>query len=244
MKLNRVQMLGMLLLVGGLVSLVGINLAQLVYPGYSVRDNFVSDLGATCQHDPVTYWPYGCVYMQPASTIFSVSTDALGLMVLAAVSLMYPLGGTRRLSILLGLAGVGAFGAGLVSEQYAPYHSIFALMAFFPGSLAALESFRFLPRLLGYVSLALGGISLAATLIHASVGGELGKPIWIPLGIGGMELMIVYPVLLWVTLFGAEVAALPNSFSGPVDRTSGASAPAEAIPTGAPVPGRSAKPPV
>ena len=205
------------------MSFVGIHLAEFVYPGYSVSQNYVSDLGATCS-DLATSLPHDCVVVQPASAIFSLSTDALGLLILAAAYLMYPMGRSKRLSVLLGLTGLGALGVGLVSEAYSPYHSAFALTAFLAGGLAALESFRLLPRPLGYVSVALGTIALVALgwfallalALRAAAGGAAALSVWAPLGVGGTERMIVYPVLLWVVVFGAALLTLPDPFRKPV----------------------------
>lgn len=214
-KLRGLPLAGVCLLVGGLVAFVGIHLAGLVYPGYSLSENFVSDLGATCS-DLVANAPRDCVVMQPASTIFSLSTDALGILVVAAAYLIYQVRGPRRLAALLGLTGLGALGVGLVSEAYSPWHAIFSLATFLGGSLAALESFRVLPRPLGYVSLALGGIALVAigwfSLAALAERGVIGGlSIWVPLGVGGTERMIVYPILLWVVMLGVLLMAAPES---------------------------------
>ncbi len=207
------QLAGALLLAAGLVAFVGIHVAEFVYPGYSVSENFVSDLGATCS-DLASSAPRDCVVVQPASVIFSLSTDALGLLVLAAAYLLLPMERPRRLPLLLGVTGLGALGVGLVSEAYSPYHSIFALAAFLGGALAALESFRILPRPLGYVSLVLGGVALVALAWFSVAAVELrtagSLSVWVPLGVGGMERMVVYPILLWVVIFGVALLALPE----------------------------------
>jgi len=225
-------MAGLLLLAGGIVSLIGIHAAEFVYPGYSVSQNFVSDLGATCS-DVGTNAPHDCVVVQPASAIFSLSAGARGVAVFAAAYLMYPMGRPKRLAVLLGLTGLGALGVGLVSEAYSPYHAIFALVAFLLGGIAALESFRFLPRPLGYVSVVLGCIALVAlgwfSLIalgtRGAAGGEAALPIWAPLGAGGTERMILYPVLLWVVVFGAALVALPHLFAKPAPVAAAAGTP-------------------
>ncbi len=220
-KLSRAQWTGLLLLVGGLVALVGIHLAELAYPGASVSEDFVSDLGATCAD--IASGPHDCVVFQPASAIFSVSVDVLGLTVLAAAYLAYPLVLPKRMSLILGATGLGALGVGLVSEAYSPFHSIFALTAFLGGSVAALMSFRILPRPVGYVALGLGGIALAALgwfsllslEIRATAAGTAFPSIWSPIGVGGMERMVIYPVLLWVVVFGTALLVLPGILAKP-----------------------------
>lgn len=219
---DRRQLAGILLLVAGLVSFTGIHLAEFLYPGYSVSQNFVSDLGATCS-DMASSSPHDCVVVQPASAVFSLSTDALGLLVLAAAYVLYATARLRQLAILMGVTGLGALGVGLVSEAYSPLHSVFALTAFMGGGLAALASFRVMPRPLGFVSLALGGValvalgwfSLAALALRLAAAGEASFSVWVPLGIGGMERMVVYPILFWVVVLGVSLLASPDSLARP-----------------------------
>ncbi len=222
-KLNRVQLAGLCLLMGGIVSFAGIHIAGFVYPGYRLDQNFVSDLGATCS-DVASNAPRDCVVMQPASVIFSLSTDALGVLVLAAAYLLYRAGPQRRLALLLGITGLGALGVGLVSEAYSPWHAVFAFTAFLGAAVAALGSARFLPRsfrypfvALGCIALvALGWFSLAALALRAAQSGLAFPAIWTPVGVGGMERIVVYPILAWVVSFGAALLALPNRFRKPV----------------------------
>ncbi len=216
-QLGRTQQIGALLLVAGLVSLLGIHVAEFLYPGYSVSADFVSDLGATCS-DLASNAPRDCVVVQPASAVFSVSTDVLGLLVFAAAVRLYPMLRPPRLAVLLGATGLGALGVGLVSEAYSPYHAVFALTAFLGGGLAALDSFRVLPRSLGIVSVALGGIALVALgwFSLAAAGGDAGLSVWVPLGVGGMERMVVYPILAWVILFGAALLTMTSPLEKPV----------------------------
>lgn len=193
---------------------MALTVAEAVYPGYSPRDNWISDLGATCSYAG-DYRPHDCVYVQPASAIFMIGAVSLGTLLLASAYLLHPLAASRRLPIFLGLAGAGGVGVGLVSEEFAPFHSIFASLMFLTGGLAAVESSRFLPRLLGHVSLILAAIVFAASGIVLTVGGGIGPPSWTPLGLGGMERLIAYPQLLWVVLFGATIAARPVTLEMP-----------------------------
>ncbi len=218
-RLERSHQAGVLLLVGGLIALVGIHAAEFLYPGYSVSENFVSDLGATCS-DLASNALRDCVVVQPASAVFSVSTDVLGLLVLAAAVRLYPLTRPPRLAILLGATGLGALGVGLVSEAYSPFHSIFALTAFLGGALAAFESFRVLPRPLGIVAVALGGVAFVAlgwfSVAAVALRTAAIPSVWVPFGVGGMERMVVYPILAWVILFGTALLTMANPLGRPV----------------------------
>ena len=141
-----------------------------------------------------------------------MSVDALGLLVLGAAYLAHPLVLPKWMCALLAVTGLGALGVGLVSEAYSPYHSAFAITAFLGGSLAALLSFRVLPRPLGYASVALGCVALVALgwfgllalELRATAGGTAFPSVGSPLGVGGMERMTIDPVLLWLVVFGTS----------------------------------------
>ncbi len=218
-RMSASQQAGALLLVGGLIAFVGIHAAEFLYPGYSVSQDFVSDLGATCA-DLASNAPRDCVVVQPASAVFSLSIDALGVLVLAAAYLMLPMTRVRLLAILMGVTGFGALGVGLVSEAHSPFHSIFALSAFLGGALAALESFRILPRPLGVVAVALGGVALVAlgwfSVAAVALRTATIPSLWVPFGVGGMERMVVYPILAWVILFGTALLTMANPLERPV----------------------------
>jgi hypothetical protein len=63
---------------------------------------------------------------------------------------------------------------------------------------------------------ALGWFALLALAIRATAGGAATLSIWAPQGVGGTERMIVYPILLWVVVFGAACLVLPDPFGKPV----------------------------
>jgi len=63
-------------------------------------------------------------------------------------------------------------------------------MAFLFGALSAIASYKFQKPPLSYFAVILGLISLAALILF-------GLKIDLSLGIGGIERMITYPILLW-----------------------------------------------
>lgn len=241
--LNRVQWAGLLLLVGGMAFMMALHLAEMTFPGYSVSQNWISDLGQSCSYAG-TNWPHDCVFVQPSATIFAAAAAAFGGLMLLAAYLLYPSRRLRRLSLLLGGVGVGAVGIALFPEGVTLPHAAFAALALLVGALAAVESFRHVPRALGILFLVLASISLVAFAILVTVGGGTVAPTWTPLGKGGMERMVVYPELLWDVAFGATLLGLPASVAQPVGAAAVQGTGAQGASTEPIVPGRWAKPPV
>lgn len=219
---RRVESAGILLALGVIVFLVGLFVAEGLYPGYSVSQNPISDLGATCPDGGV------CRIVQPSSTIFTAIMLVLGAVLVIVGPLLYR--DTRRLgfSAALAVAGGGILGAGIFNETWG-VHGLFALAAFTAGPVAAIWSARFaqgftrwLGPLLGVV--ALGGL---AWQLLGTYGGSL---YFGSLGDGGVERVIAYPFLLWALVFGGWLSSGPNlSIGGPVVHTPRANVAALAV---------------
>src|SRR5579875_2759701 len=62
MQYNMKGVAGLLLFIGILQFLFSLMAAEFLYPGYSVSQNYISDLGATCRST--------CQIFQPSSSIF------------------------------------------------------------------------------------------------------------------------------------------------------------------------------
>ncbi len=191
---------------GGVVFVLGISMAESTFPGYSMSDNWVADLGGICTYSPGSMLPDSCVVYQPAATFYGVAKLGLGVASIAAAVLLYPLVRLKRPIVLLAVAGVCVFGAfveaGLIQ-------ALFSLFAFLLGALAAFDSYRLTGRPIGYVSVALSLVTLAGLSIYLSVGGDIFDTIWAPIGQGGMERVIIYGDVLWVLVFGATLLLSP-----------------------------------
>jgi hypothetical membrane protein len=175
--------------------------AEFVYPGYSVSLNYISDLGPPCAGG--TACP-----SQTSWVIFDVSIALLGLLVLVSAYFLYRYFRWKPLAGLVGVAGIGALGVGIFNET-APYmlHSIFSLITFIGIGLAAVVSYRFQKAPLSYFAVIMGAITLLSLVLYipgtgTDYGGALG------IGAGGLERMIVYPVLLWSIAFGGHLMAM------------------------------------
>ena len=169
-------------------------MAEAYYPGYSVASNFISDLGATC----VSGHP--CVINQPTSMIFNTSAALLGLLVLVGAYFIHKAYHWRPATLIVTLAGIGPLGVGLFPETTGAWHALFSLIAFLFGGLSAIVLARFTAKPMFYFSIILG-LSTLFALVGYIGGIDLG------LGVGGMERMVVYPVLLWGVGFGGYLMA-------------------------------------
>ncbi|MHB1435831.1 MAG: DUF998 domain-containing protein [Thermoplasmata archaeon] len=188
-----------LLLAGSLQFIVvGMLIPELRYPGYSPIADTISALGNTA-HSPLAW-------------LFNASIVVLGLLSVVSFALLWSAfhPGARRLVALglLSIASLGAIGVGVAPENLqGTIHSLAALLVFLAGGLGLLllplamtrdtrwDGFRLYTALSGLVTL----IALLLYLRHL-VG---------PLGTGGLERLIVAPLLLWEILVGVRLLGLP-----------------------------------
>ncbi|MDA4128594.1 MAG: DUF998 domain-containing protein [Thaumarchaeota archaeon] len=187
---------GALIFVGGAQYGIGLILAEIFYPNYNVATNTVSDLGATCGST--------CQIFQPSSTIFNGSIVILGVLFIIAAYLLKRASFSKLFIALGAIAGVGAVGVGTFPETTGIFHSIFSLIVFLFAGLSAIAAYRVEKPPLTYLSVILGLFTLVSLVLYV---GE----IYLGLGPGGMERMIVYPVLLWVIGFGGHLMSLDNA---------------------------------
>ncbi|MEM4281750.1 MAG: DUF998 domain-containing protein [Candidatus Caldarchaeum sp.] len=164
---------GALLFIAITQFLMALRVAESVYPGYSVSGNYISDLGVGA-----------------AAPIFNSSIVFLGLCVVLSSYLGAEVFKSRLFRIFVALAGVGAAGVGIFPENVPVLHTVMSLITFLFAGVAALYGLRVFDRLVGLLSAVAGLVSLAALALFIS-GNYMG------LGHGGMERLIVYPVLSW-----------------------------------------------
>lgn len=186
MNLKRTS--GVLLFSGAVLVIMGIHLAEFLYPGYSVSGNYISDLGATCRDT--------CIVYQPSALIFNSSVILLGFMIVASSYLIWREYHDLFITALICLSGVGAVGVGLFPETAGFLHVIVSFITFFFGALAAIAVSKIIKEPFSYFSALMGLASLSALVLY-------GLNIYLGLGPGGMERMIAYPILLWAIGFGA-----------------------------------------
>ncbi len=172
---------------------LGVILAEVYYPSYNVSTNYISDLGAFC---PST----GCVVNQPAATIFDVSIVLLGLLILVGAYFFQRAFRWKPGTAMLALTAIGAVGVGVFPATTGIVHHLFSLMAFLFAGLSALVVARSQRKPMFYFSIILGIVTLVALLLYIAEE-------YAGLGPGGMERMVMYPVLLWAIGFGGHLMA-------------------------------------
>jgi len=201
LALSSASKAGVAIFVGAVQFGIGLILAEIYYPGYNVSTNYVSDLGAYCP-------PSGpCVVNQPTSNIFNISIILLGLLVIVGAYFLQSAYHWKPASIMVAVAGIGALGVGLFPETTGIWHGIFSLIVFLFSGLTALVTARFQKKPMFYFSIILGLFTLLALFLY--VGSE-----YLGLGAGGMERMVVYPVLLWSIGFGGHLMATEEKAMG------------------------------
>ena len=189
------KLAGLLALIGGLECILGISIAEDLYPSYSVSANYISDLGATCARTSYSF-VQPCTIFQPSSIIFTFSVGLLGLLTVATGYLLYRFTKRQILTIFVLLTGIGALGVAIFPETTGIMHTIVSLVTFLPAGLSAIFSSRILESPVNYLAILLGALTLLA-LVFVFAENYAG------LGPGGMERLVAYPALLWLVTFGA-----------------------------------------
>jgi len=178
-------------------------IAEFVYPNYSVSQNYISDLGPPCGTG-------ASCGSQNSWIIFDTSIAIMGVAILISALYLYRHFRWKPTAGLVALAGIGAIGVGIFNES-APYdlHGIFSLVTFLGIGLAAVVSGPLQKPPLRYFGIVLGAVTLISLLLYVpdsgvSFGAMLG------IGPGGLERMIVYPVLFWSLAFAGHLMGLED----------------------------------
>jgi hypothetical membrane protein len=188
---------GILYSSAGFVLLMGIITAETKYPifrHYTTRQE-ISDLGGTRP-------PHGLV-TQPAAMIFDTTMLITGVLLLAGAFALWRLYRNRLLTVMSALFGAGAFLVGIFPGNTTP-HVYVAMIAFVFAPLTAIAVFRVTSGPFRFMSIGAGLLSLVAL-----VAGELGDNSFFAksIGLGGTERWQVFPIILWLALFGGYLLA-------------------------------------
>ncbi|MEM0158531.1 MAG: DUF998 domain-containing protein [Thermoplasmataceae archaeon] len=172
---------GIILFIAASQFILSVTVAEDLYPGYSVENNYISDLGVgTTAH------------------LFNVSIIVLGLLMITSAVLI------RRLSlpfiVTLILSGIGSVGVGVFPETTGIYHTISALLAFLFASVAP---YFIIGKVRNAISALWGimGTLGIVSLILFDIGMDFG------IGRGGMERMILYADIIWALSFSGWLFA-------------------------------------
>jgi hypothetical membrane protein len=194
MALSNASKAGVAIFVGAVQFSIFLILAEIYYPGYNVSANYVSDLGATCPTAST------CVINEPTSMIFNASIALLGLLILIGAYFLQRAFRWTPATVMVALAGIGALGVGLFPETTGIWHSIFSLIVFLFAGLSAIVTAGFQKKPMFYFSIILGVLTLFALVLYIG-------DVYLGLGPGGMERMVVYPALVWSIGFGGHMMA-------------------------------------
>ncbi len=182
MKFTRKVIAGMLIFIGASMSLMGIVIAEALSFGYHVSQ-VISDLG-----------------VGQTAVFFNLSIIMFGSLFVAAAYLLRKAGTDTWFCALMALTGVAQACVGIFPETLGLPHQAAAAIVFISGCSMAILSFRVFPVPWAWISAALGVIILAAIIL-------LVTEFYFGLGKGGMERIIVYPLILWALGSGAMLMA-------------------------------------
>jgi hypothetical membrane protein len=163
--------------------ILGLMVAEALYPGYSISTNYISDLG-----------------VGPSSTVFNVSIFIVGLLAIIGTYFLHRALHFTAVTILLAIAALAAMNVGIFTENSEPMHTIASVFVFLFSGLSTIFSYKFTKYPFNIIVILLGVTSLSALILF------IGN-IYLGLGVGGMERMIVYPILIWMIGFGGFLSA-------------------------------------
>lgn len=167
-------------------------ISEALYPNYSTHSNYISDLG-----------------VGPSSTIFNSSVILLGFLLIIGTYFFHrAFEEYEILKLMLILTSVGAMGVGVFTEDFGIIHGVASLVVFLFGGLSAIfavicsnvHKVKLLKMPFSIISVVLGVVCLGALALFAI-------RIYLNLGVGGMERMIAYSILMWGTGFGGYLLA-------------------------------------
>ena len=200
MEYSGEKLAGLVFLIAVTQFILALVIAEALYPGYSVSDNYVSDLG-----------------VGPSSAVFNSSVFLLGILLLVGIYFLRHSADFKSVNLLLVLMAVGAMSVGIFTKDFTLAHGAVSSMAFFFAGLSAIVSFKAVKKPLSLISLILGLMTLGALALFSCgviTSGSLTSDIaydsifYLGLGPGGMERMIVYPALIWLAGFGGYLVGL------------------------------------
>jgi len=183
--LNGQALPGFLLFVLAAQFMLVIMLAASMAPAYDYGAAAISDLGVIGE----------------TAVLFNISLIAVGMLNIAGGYLFYRSHRRGWILAIFALAGIGAAGAGIVPLNTSDLHSIFALVAFLFFNLEAIAVGAVVAGPMKALSVIAGVIGVAFVVLMV-IGDSGNTAVFGPIGHGGAERMIVYPVMLWMMAFG------------------------------------------
>ena len=176
---------GLLFILLGAAFLTITMLAASIAPAYDFGGGAISDLGV----------------IDETALLFNALLVVTGILNVIGGYLLYVWHGRPWLFVPFILGGAGAIGAGLLPLDTGGLHSIFALLGFLFFNVEALCIALVVRGPMKAISFAAGAIGIV--FVGVMIVGDAGNPaIFGPIGHGGAERMIVFPVMLWLLSLG------------------------------------------
>jgi hypothetical membrane protein len=169
------------------VIMIGASIA----PAYDYNGAAISDLGVIAE----------------TALLFNASLIAVGVLNLVGGYLFFRAHRKVWLLALYVVAGIGAIGAGVFPLTNG-LHSLFAIVAFLCFNLEAIGTATVTPGPLRVISVLAGAVGIVFVVIMA-IGDAGNTAVFGPIGHGGTERMIVYPVMLWLLALAGYLMAAP-----------------------------------
>ena len=189
MNWDNKRIAGLLFAIGVVQFVIAVVVSEAIYPGYSLGQQWMSDLGD---------WSKAGNY----AAIFNTSAILYGLFIIAGAYYTQRVVKNRLFTSLLAICGIGSILGGVVALNISfLVHGFFGLVTFVFGAASAVMLYRFEKKPLSYVSVILGAVAFLAIVFTAL--GERGFGSYLGLGLGSMERLIIYPLLLCLLGYGA-----------------------------------------
>lgn len=187
MVYSKRSIAGILFFIAAAQFILGLIIAEALYPDYNISKNYISDLG-----------------VGPSSMIFNTSIILLGTLSLIGAYFLFRAFNHKILTLLLVVAAFGAIMVGIFTEDTGLVHVFASFLVFFFGGLSTIFSLRLIKHSFSFIIVVLGLISLIASILFTG-------NFYMGLGAGGMERIIVYPILIWMIGFGGFLASPEQS---------------------------------
>ena len=111
---------GILFFIAASQFILGLIVAEALYPGYSISTNYISDLG-----------------IGPSSTIFNVSIFLTGLLSIIGTYFLHRAFHHKVVTLLLTISALAAMCVGIFTENSEPMHTVASFFVFLFGGLSA-----------------------------------------------------------------------------------------------------------
>lgn len=188
---------GLLLFVGVVQVILFQTICQTVYPGYSVGQQAISDMGN---------WDLAGNY----AAVFNLSAVLFGLLIITGAYFVRRELKSKLFVSLLALVGICNISLGVIAEEISRVHGILFLIMSVSWVVAAVLSYKFVKSPFSYLSVGLGSVSLLVFILSI-LGKYVSSGFIFGFGLGGIERLSVYPLWLWMLGFGAYLMNANNT---------------------------------